>query len=60
MTQRQTHPITSPETISFSNSLLERLEKIKKTQIRTFNQIESLKKKIQRVSKEESHNDSIE
>jgi len=42
----------SPETISLL--LLDRLERISKTQIRTFNQIESLKKKIQRVSKNES------
>jgi hypothetical protein len=46
--------ITSSESIPFSNTLLERLEKIKKTQIRTFNQIESLRKKIQRDSKNDN------
>jgi ribosomal protein S8 len=45
--------ISLPEQINVidsenKNSLLERLEKISKTQIRTYNQIESIKKKIKR------------
>jgi hypothetical protein len=52
MTNKQDIQITSSENISFL--LLERLEKIKKTQIRTFNQIESLRKKILRSSKSEN------
>jgi len=57
MTYKQTNQITSSENDSLPFILLERLEKIKKTQIRTFNQIESLKKRILRDSKNENKSD---